>query len=363
MITNTMFQAIALAISAYSDEQYTNAKKLNSTSIVGSDARIDTSGESFIGQLRWYKTLTPNINVPSLSNAAAGAYTDISTDVADYIKSLRTFGAQQVNLQQIVSQQDGLQKIGRDFTETRSQDEHDNILAVLKGVCASEVARGGGIVAYTTDASSAGTGFFVDINAAGLFGSAATGAGDERKLIDVSAMGAARGERLFKAVGAAFKDYEPDYMYMITSPETMAELRAANLVDTTAVTDGNLVFQTIFGGKFRLLLTRAAQGDNSASDNVNDRSVKTTFIVKPGAISFTPIAVPVPVAVERNEEAYTGGGSTNIWYRWGYVIHPLGYDWSGATNAFASVTSYAAAASWTRKADYLNLAILPIFHA
>jgi hypothetical protein len=363
MITNTMFQNVALAISAYADEMYTNAKKLNSTAIVGTDARIDPTGESFIGQLRWYKPLAANINVASLSSASDGAYTDISTEIADYIKTVRTFGSQQVNLQQIVSQQDGLSKIARDFSEVRSQDESDAVVNVLKGAAASEVARGAGIVAFDTDADGASVGHFVDINAAGVFGAAATGSSDARKLIDATAIGAARGERLFKAIGMAFKDYEPDFMYMITSPEILAELRAANLVDVTTVTDGNLSFQTIFGGKFRLILSRVAQGNLATSANVNDVSTKTTFLVKPGAISFTPIAVPTPVEVERAAASYTGGGSTNVWYRYGFVVHPAGYDWSGATNAFATNAAFATAGSWTRKMNALNLGILPILHA
>lgn len=361
MIDHTLFKTVALSISAYSDEMYNNARKLNSTAIVGSDARVDLSGDSFIGQMRWYKPLSPNINVASLTTAAVGQYTDTSTDIADYIKTIRTFGSQQVNLQSVVSQQDGLAKIARDFSEVRAQDEADSLLAVLRGVAASEVARGLGINQYTTDATA--TGFYVDLNALGLFGAAATTAGDERKLVDSTAAGAARGERLFKAIGAAFKDYEPDFMYMITSPENLAELRAANLMDQTLVTDGNLTFQTIFGGKFRLLLTRAVQGDLSATANVNDRSVKTTFIVKPGSISFTPMPLPVPVEVQRTAGSYNGGGQTDIWYRWGYVLHPAGYDWDGATNAFATTVAYGTAASWTRKLSYLNLGILPIFHA
>jgi hypothetical protein len=363
MINHAMFQNVALAISAYSDEAYTNARKLDSTGIVGTDARIDTSGESFNGQMRWYKPLVPNINVASLTVAAEGSYTDVATDIADYIKTIRTFGSQQVNLQEVISRQDGLAKIARDFNEVRTQDQSDAILATLKGVAAYEVSLGGGVTAYDTNVDSANTGMFIDLNAAGLFGGAATDAASARKLIDASAMGAARGERLFKAIGAAFKDYEPDFMYMITSPENLAELRAANLVDTTVVTDGNLTFQTIFGGKFRLILTRAAQGNNGASANVNDQSTKTTFIVKPGAISFTPISIPVPVEVERHAGSYNGGGSTDIWYRYGFVVHPWGYDWNGATTAFATNTNYGTAGSWARKLGYLNLGILPILHA
>jgi hypothetical protein len=363
MINHTMFQNVALAISAYTDEMYTNAKKLNSTSIVGNDARIDTTGESFIGQLRWYKPLAAQINVASLTSADEGNYTDVSTEIADYIKTVRTFGSQQINLQQLISQQDGLAKIARDFSEVRSQDESDAVVSTLKGVAASEVTRGEGIVEFDTNADSATTGMFVDINAEGVFGAAAAGSSTARKLIDATAIGAARGERLFKAIGMGFKDYEPDFMYMVTSPEILAELRAANLVDVTTVTDGNLSFQTIFGGKFRLILSRVAQGNLADSDNVNDQSTKTTFLVKPGSISFTPIAVPTPVEVERNASTYTGGGSTNIWYRYGFVVHPAGYDWDGATNAFASNTAYATASSWSRKMDSLNLGILPILHA
>ena len=364
-ITNTDFQNIALAISAYSDEAYTSAKKLNGTGIVASDQRIDLSGESFIGQFRWYKPLSATVNVASLSSATDGTYTDVATDVADYIKTVRTFGAEQVNMQEVVSQQDGLAKIARDFAEVRAQDEHDALLSVLKGVSAYEAALGStsGIIDFDTDADGANTGFFVDVNAAGLHGAAATGTSDARKLFDASGMGAARGERLFRSIGAAFKDYEPDFMYMVTSPEVMAEMRAANLVDDTTVTEGNIEFTTIFGGKFRLVMTRANQGNNGASANVNAESTKTTFIIKPGSVASAAMPIPTPVEVDRNAASYMGGGSTNVWYRWGYAMHPMGYDWAGATTAFATNAALGAGASYARKMDALNLGVLPIFHA
>jgi len=364
-ISNTDFQNIALAISAYSDEAYTTAKKLNGTGIVASDQRIDLSGESFIGQFRWYKPLSATVNVASLASATDGTYTGMSTDVADFVKTVRTFGAEQVNMQEVVSKQDGLAKIARDFAEVRAQDEHDALLAVLKGVAAHEVSLGttSGMIDFDTDADASGVGSFVDVNAAGLHGAAATGASDARKLFDSSAMGAARGERLFRSIGAAFKDYEPDFMYMVTSPEVMAEMRAANLVDETTVTEGNIEFTTIFGGKFRLIMTRANQGNVSAEAEVNAQSTKTTFIIKPGSVASAAMPVPTPVEVDRSAASYLGGGSTNVWYRWGYAMHPMGYDWNGATTAFASDANFGAAASYARKMDALNLGILPIFHA
>jgi hypothetical protein len=289
----------------------------------------------------------------------------MSTDVADFVKTVRTFGAEQVNMQEVVSKQDGLAKIARDFAEVRAQDEHDALLAVLKGVAAHEVSLGttSGMIDFDTDADASGVGSFVDVNAAGLHGAAATGASDARKLFDSSAMGAARGERLFRSIGAAFKDHEPDFMYMVTSPEVMAEMRAANLVDETTVTEGNIEFTTIFGGKFRLIMTRANQGNVSAEAEVNAQSTKTTFIIKPGSVASAAMPVPTPVEVDRNAASYLGGGSTNVWYRWGYAMHPMGYDWNGATTAFASDANFGAAASYARKMDALNLGILPIFHA
>jgi hypothetical protein len=368
-ITNTDFQNVALAISAYSDEAYTTEKKLNSTGIVGSRDDITADGESFTGQMRFYKPLSAQINVPSLSSATDGTYTDISTDIADYIKNVRTFGAQQVNLQEVVSKQDGLAKIARDFAQVRADDEGNALMACLKGVASSEATLGdlggsgnGGIIAFNTDPDAAATGMFVDVNALGEFGAAATGSSDARKLFDATATGAARGERLFKAIGMAFKDHEPDFMYLVTSPQIMAEMRAANLVDETTVTDGNMDFNTIFGGKFRLVMTRANQRATTASGDLNAQSTNCTFVVKPGAIATAAVGVPTPVEVDRNAAAYTGGGSTNIWYRYGFIMHPTGYDWSGATNAFASNASLAAAASWGRKMSALNLGILPIFH-
>jgi hypothetical protein len=369
-ITNTDFQNVALAISAYADEEYTTAKKLNSTDIVGGSSDIRTDGESFVGQMRWYKPLSPTINVPSLSSATDGTYTDISTEISNYVKSMRTFGAQQVNLQEVISRQDGLSKIARDFAQVRGDDEGNALMECLKGVASSEATLGdaggsgnGGLLNFDTNADTAATGFFVDINALGEFGAAATGTSDARKLFDSTATGAARGERLFKSIGMAYKDHEPDFMYLVTSPEVMAEMRAANLVDETMVTDGNMDFSTIFGGKFRLVMTRASQRATTATGDANAQSTKCTFVIKPQAMAYAPIAAPTPVEVDRNAASYTGGGSTNVWYRYGFVMHPQGYDWSGATNAFATNTTLGAAASWSRKMSAINLGILPIFHS
>jgi len=292
-------------------------------------------------------------------------------------------------MQQVVAQRDGLAKIGRDFAEMRAQDEHNAILSVLKGVAISEVLRGAasagggtglGGQSFTNDPTDGKYGFYVDLGAVLPVIAAST-----------TAQGAARAEGFLNAMGMAWKDYEPDFAYLVTSPAVMASLRSANLVDQDGVVDGNVKFETIFKGKFRLILTRANQSLSSAEltkantgAGVDIAGTKTSFIVLPGALAQKSLVVPDPVEITRDGNAYNGGGVTSIWNRWGYVLAPAGYDWAGPQNAFPSDQSYmnvydaaltqttlAAGGTiadlkgnWTRKTtSALSLGILPVFHA
>jgi hypothetical protein len=361
-ITASDFQNIELAIAAYVDEAYTAEKRITTSDIVTEDPRIDANGESYIGQLRMYDPISANINTPSLTDSSDGSFSDISTHLATYIKGAGSFGVDQVNLQELVSQEDGFDKVSRDMAEIKAQHRQSAVMNVLRGVAAAEANTGsGGVVDFS--GPDPASGFYVDVNADGEFGSASTGAADARKLIDASSAGAAAGERLFRAVGMAFMDYEDDFFYMIANPEMLADLRSANLVDETVIEDGNLQFQTIFGGKFRLLLSRTAQGNRGGDANVQAESTKTTFVVRPGAVKFRDIAVPNPVEIDRDASTYKGGGNTELWHRWSHIVHPQGYSWNGSTSAFASPADYNSASAWVRKSDPLNLSVLPIFHA
>lgn len=367
------------ALRTMADEMYTNAKKLTGTGIVGSNgSMIDTSTETYIGQSRFFKPYsTQTVNVASLDNNADGNKQSYTSDFLRYAKTVRTHGAQEMNVQRVISQMDGLAKIARDFGEVRAQDEHDTILNTLIGVAANEAAVGAGFTSFTNyeeTLDSDGRGFYVDMNAAGEFG-AAVNTGTGRGLIrdaysgadPVAGYGAVLGDRLFTALSLAYADYEPDSIYMVTSPQIMSQLRAANLTDRVKVTEGNMEFETIFGGKFRLILTRANQGNQSSATAVSAVSTQTTFLVKPGAVEMAMLNVPMPVEMYRDANKGNGAGLTDIWYRWGYIAHPMGYDWTGPTNAFVAAGtgtgSYGNAASWARKFDKLNLGILPIFHS
>lgn len=376
------------AITAYRDEEYTNAKKLSSTGIVGGNPDIDTNTESFIGQVRWFKPMNPTINVASLTDSTDGTTSTYGSDYLTYIKSVRTYGGKKVNMQQVVTQVDGLAKIGRDFAEHRAQDEHNAILSVLKGVAISEALLGAGAASgqsglggqtFENDPTDKRYGFYVDIGANKLVGAATS-----------SNQGAQRAEAFLQAFGMAYKDAEPEFAYLIVSPEVFSSLRSANLVDQDKVVDGNIKFDTIFQGKFRLIQTRASQGMSSAElakinggAGIDIVGTKTSFIVLPGALAMENLAVPEEVEIERKAAAYKGGGTTTIWHRWGYVLAPAGYNWAGAQEAFpgdaeykgvieagtpkalTAVTAVAdAAGTWTRKtASALSLGILPVFHS
>ena len=381
------------ALSAYLQEAYTNAKKLSGTGIVGSNGQIDTSTETYVGQMRWDKPLNPAINIASLTDNTDGTTTSYDTNYLKYIKTVRTHGAERVNMKQIVTQRDGLARIAKDFGETRAQDEHNSLLSILKGVALTEVMNGAddqaggaglGGQTFANDPTDAKYGFYVDLGA-------------EKLVKDHAAAmeGAIRAENFLNAMGMAWKDYEPDYAYLVTSPAVMASLRTANLVDQDGVQEGGIMFNTIFGGKFRLIQTRANQnldltqyrttGGSSAGVRLSDSSTTTSFIVLPNAIHMAGLAVPEPVEIDRAASKYQGGGVTQLWYRWGNVYAPAGYDWAGPENAFPSDNDYqsgvqggsntlpgsltdvgitAATGIWQRKtSSALSLGILPIFHA
>jgi len=306
-------------------------------------------------------------------------------------------------MQEVVTQVDGLAKHGRDFAEIRAQDEHDAIMAVLKGVATSELlngasygagANGLGGVSWTSLPTDKKYGFYADYS--GLAGGLITGPGlNTANSANLAYQGAARAELLLQALGQAWRDYEPEYVYMVCSPKTVMSLRSANLVDQTKVTEGNINFETIFSGKFRIIQTRANQAFSDTELNRLDdgpgvalgatTSVDCTYLVRPGAIAMKPLAVPVPVEIDRAPASYKGGGTTSIWYRWGYVLAPAGYDWVGPEDTFPGNANYSnvketatwkaldavtdttgsanCTGAWNRKvSNALSLGILPVLH-
>ena len=360
------YQLLAKAVSAYMLQAITRARSLSNTGLTsGRVEGINTDEESHIGQLRWINRVSPTWNSPNTSGAGTdGVTTDNSTNMATYIKSIRAIG-QEINTQsELISKTNGIELFGQQLVDWQDELESDAIHQTLQGIAKYEASRGPGLLKYSTDPETAAVGAFVDINAAGEFGAAATEAADARSLFNNgTSYGARSGSRLFKAIGMRWQDREAPYYYLIVNPELYSTLRENNLVDDTPVVEGNLTFQTIYGGKFRIILSALAMGNLSGESNVNGESSKTTFVVRPSAMAFVPFPVITPTEIERSAKANKGGGSVQIWYRTGFVCHPLGYNWAGSSTSNTENSTFNNAASWTRKDKALNCGILPIFHA
>lgn len=377
--TNAVLQE---AIGAYSDEAYKQAKRLSGTGITSPNSDIVVDGETYSGQLRWRKNQDQVINTASITDSTPASLSSYDTTFLEYIKAVRTHGAKKVNLKSLITKDNELQKFSRELAITQAKDESDAIMSILKGIAIAEAmtgAAGLGGCTFASDPDSATTGFYVDLQTAAPV-VAQSG----------SIQGAIRAEGFLNAFGQAWKDHEPEWAYLICTPEIIASLRSANLVDQDRVTDGQTEFNTIFQGKFRLIQTRATQnmlaGDRAwlnTQGGIDVTGTKTSFIVLPGSIAMEHLNIEEDVEIERDALAYKGGGTTTIIYRWGYVLHPNGYTWMGSKDAFPTVAQYSqvvesgttkllqSAASglagvtgvWKRKAaSALSLGILPIFH-
>ena len=373
-ILSTDFINISRAISAYSDEAYSEARSLTATGMVGADARISSADEDYWGTIRFYDTLgalnfsttqtstDTHINIADESPTNEGLVTEISTGSLRFAKSVRTHGATQMQVQQVVSSQDGFAKISRDFGMTRARDEDAALLSVLKGVAKTEVAQG----ARPADANA-----FLDSE--GFFASVAAGGSLFPATNPLTP--------LLDAMGSAFSDQDDSGYTLIIDPATAIDMRKANLFDDQAqVTDGNVSFNTILQGMVRVYVTRAvgkvAISDfNSNSrllleDDTNNTQIKLSFMVRNSAIANTDVSVPNPVAFDRDESVGRGTGKTELWYRWGYIYHPVGYSYinGGSLASPTDVTAYVSnanletAANWARAQNKASLGILPIFH-
>jgi len=392
-ISSSAFGTLNKAISAYTDEMYTRAKKLVGTELVGSEAQINPNGEDFIGQVRFYKPLGNYAvgatggsaeDVAGSSNAVVnvasqdedyGKTTNISTEVQTYIKTVRTHGANEYMVQSVISGQDGLSKIARDFSETRAEDEDQALRACLTGVQNTELKTANDLA--PTKYSDAWAGNAVDADPSKAFGYVAAssdtvGTGSALEpLVDLTQSAPGRRvEHIIRAMGA-YSDYAPDFVYMVVSPDTYLDIKVANLVDDERVTDGNISFETLLGGVIRVIVSRnfgvsLGSVTYAALSGVTAIEPKVSYMMLPSSLFMSMVSVPNPVAVDRNEGVGMGGGRTTAWYRWGYVMHPRGYSFTGTQTAFATNAALAGSAAtpaWERKADILNLGILPIFHA
>jgi len=350
-VTSSNFNNIAKAISAYSQAERADAGLLTSTALVGSDARITDAGENYTGTLRWLDFADPstthkqsetitdkNINLLSASNKSAV-----------YVKNIDHVAAQEASIQKLVSKVDGLSYLGSQFAAVRARKEDLQLRSILNGV-SDKIWASTSIGASDAAAVVSDFGYYVGSD----------GSSDPLTLFATETNANHRSaffDKLFDAMTAVKGEYEEPFYYLVVDTATYNIMRKQNVLDTAPVVDGNFNFNTILGGKIRLVINNQVLTANMPA------GLKVSYLAKPSAFHYSEIAQVNPTAVDRDELAGNGGGAVTILSRWGNIMHPKGFSWAGSATAYPANTDLADGASWTVHATNVNqMGIFPIFH-
>ena len=135
-VISSNFNNIARAISAYEQAGRADAALLTSTAMVGSDARINDSGENYTGTLRWLDFTDPTTFNKQNETATDVAINEmaVSNKSAVYIKNIDHIAAQEMSVQKLISKVDGLSYLGSQFASVRARREDLQLRSILNGV-------------------------------------------------------------------------------------------------------------------------------------------------------------------------------------------------------------------------------------
>ncbi len=350
-VTSSNFNNIAKAISAYAQVERADAALLTSTALVGSDARITDSGENYTGTLRWLDFSDPTgFNKQNETASDKNLNTmGVSNKSAIYIKNIDHIAAEELSVQKLISKVDGLSYLGSQFASVRARREDLQLISIMNGVAdkiwgsttvgASDAAATVGTFGYYTGSDSSS-------NPNALF-SLETNANKRSAFFDV----------LLDGITAIKGEFEEPFYYLVVDTATYNTMRKQNVLDVAPVVDGNFNFNTILGGKIRLIVNNQSLTANITS------GVKVSYLAKASAVHYSQIAQTNPTALERDELAGNGGGLVTIISRWGNIMHPKGFSWAGSATAYPANSDLALGTNWTVHATNVNqMGIFPIFH-
>ena len=360
---------IARAISAFADSARADSSLLLSTALVSSDARISDSGEGYTGVIRFLSYTDPTgTDKPSEGTTTANqvdlkstSLLSIAGKVSTYTKNIDVIGAQEASLQSLISKTDGLSYLGGKFGAVRARREENNLRAVLAGV---------GADVYSA-APTFTTGTAVDAGIIGNFGyhtayeavAASNAFSPLFTNVDTTNNRSSFFDVLLDAMTAVAGEFEEPFYYLVVDADTFNVIRKENVLDAAPVTDGNLNISTVLGGKIRLIVTGKSGVDAVRTGANHSTSSKVSYLMKAGSFHYSNVAMNNPTAIDTNPLANLGGGQVTIVNRWGNIIHPMGYSWTGTAGAFPSNTTLALATSWKVEATNVNeTGIFPIFH-
>lgn len=350
-VISSNFNNIARAISAYEQAGRADAALLTSTAMVGSDARINDSGENYTGTLRWLDFTDPTTFNKQNETATDVAINEmaVSNKSAVYIKNIDHIAAQEMSVQKLISKVDGLSYLGSQFASVRARREDLQLRSILNGV--SDKIWGATAIGTSDPAAKVGTfGFYT--------GSNASDAPNPLFAIENTTNNrSAFFDTLLDAITEVKGEFEEPFYYLVVDTATYNIMRKQNVLDVAPVVDGNFNFSTILGGKIRLIINNQSLTANLPA------GLKVSYLAKAGSVHYSDIAQTNPTAIERNELAGNGGGLVTVLSRWGNIMHPKGFSWAGSATAYPANADLALGTNWTVHATNVNqIGLFPIYH-
>jgi hypothetical protein len=351
-VISSNFNNIARAISAYEQAERADAALLTSTALVGSDARINDSGENYTGTLRWLDFSDPSTFHKQNETASDKDINEmsVSNKSAVYIKNIDHIAAQEMSIQKLVSKVDGLSYLGSQFASVRARREDLQLRSILNGV--ADKIWGATTIGTSDAAAKVGTfGFYTGSDAS-----------DDPNPLFVNSTGASQSrstffDTLLDAITEVKGEFEEPFYYLVVDTATYNIMRKENVLDVAPVVDGNFNFSTILGGKIRLIINNQSLTANLPT------GLKVSYMCKAGSVHYSDIAQTNPTAIERDELAGNGGGLVTVLSRWGNIMHPKGFSWAGSATAYPANTDLALGTNWTVHATNVNqIGLFPIYH-
>lgn len=135
--------------------------------------------------------------------------------------------------------------------------------------------------------------------------------------------------------------------------KVFGRLQKNNLIAFIPDARGEVVIPTYLGMQLVMSDTLPA--------NVSDPQfpVYTSFMAGPGALRYGEAPAKVPVETDRKPEQGDGGGVEYFYSRRDYVLHPLGFKYSGSIpNAGPSNAELATAGNWERAFERKNIPLV-----
>ena len=166
-----------------------------------------------------------------------------------------------------------------------------------------------------------------------------------------------RGDSAIVAMQEALGDHMDEFQVWFMHSAVYTDLVRQGFANEVVIKAGKLdedPFPRYFLGKPVII-------DDSATVELNDITGKIdyhSYLCGTGLFITAPVRIDVPIAVTRDEE--TKGGLTNLYSKWGRLLHPNGFSFNVAGVAKESPTNaeFKNEALWTMKYQSKNIPLV-----